>query len=113
PFSSITPEYEGGESMMHFRVRIGMFIEELIEKHRDQVVVAVCHGGVIELSFDHIFNIGPFRRCEVWSKNTGIAHFEYVEHPQREMWRLHYHSRVEHLADLRKTAVIAKDARVK
>lgn len=113
PFSSITPDYEGGESMMHFRVRIGMFIEELIEKHRGQVVVAVCHGGVIELTFDHIFNIGPFRRCEVWSKNTGIAHFEYVEHPQREMWRLYYHSRVEHLANLRETAVIAKDARIK
>ncbi|GAB4273729.1 MAG: histidine phosphatase family protein [Candidatus Promineifilaceae bacterium] len=113
PFSSITPEQEGGESMMHFRVRIGMFIEELVEKHRSEVVVAVCHGGVIELTFDHIFNIGPFRRCEVWSKNTGIAYFEYVEHPQREMWRLHYHSRVEHLANLRKTAVIAKDARTK
>lgn len=113
PFSSITPDHEGGESMMHFRVRIGMFIEELIEKHRGEIVVAVCHGGVIELTFDHIFNIGPFRRCEVWSKNTGIAHFEYVEHPQREMWRLYYHSRVEHLADLRETAVATKDARVK
>ena len=100
PFNSITPARENGESLMHFRVRIGHFIEELLEKHRQQTVVAVCHGGVIELTYDHLFNIGPFRRCEVWSQNTGVAHFEYVEHPNREVWRLYYHSRVEHLAGL-------------
>lgn len=93
PFASITPDREGGESLMHFRVRVGSFIENMIELHRDQVVVAVCHGGVIELALDHIFNVGPFRRCEVWCKNTGVTRFEYVEHPRREMWRLHYHSR--------------------
>ncbi|MCP4359690.1 MAG: histidine phosphatase family protein [Chloroflexi bacterium] len=103
PFATITPTRELGESLMHFRVRVGHFIEELIEKHREQIVVAVCHGGVIELAFDHMFNIGPFRRCEVWSKNTGIAHFEYVEHPSRETWRLHYHGCVEHLQDLVRT----------
>lgn len=112
PFSAITPDYEQGESLMHFRVRLGHFLEEMIEKHRDQVVVAVCHGGVIELTYDHVFNIGPFRRCEVLSKNTGIAHFEYVEHPRREMWRLYYHSRVDHLANLTQPAPAAdKDAR--
>jgi probable phosphoglycerate mutase len=100
PFATITPERDFGESLMHFRVRIGNFIEELIEKHREKTVVAVCHGGVIELAFDHMFNIGPFRRCEVWSKNTSIAYFEYVEHPSREAWRLHYHGHVEHLQDV-------------
>ena len=103
PFESITPERPAGESLMHFRVRIGSFIEEIISRHRDEVVPAVCHGGVIELAFDHMFNIGPFRRCEVWCKNTGICYFEYVEHPLRESWRLHFHSRVEHLAALEQT----------
>jgi 2,3-bisphosphoglycerate-dependent phosphoglycerate mutase len=104
PFSSITPDRQSGESLMHFRVRVGGFLEELVEKHRKETVVAVCHGGVIELTYDHVFNIGPWRRCEVWSKNTGIAHFEYVEHPLRETWRLYYHSRVEHLAGIVKPA---------
>jgi len=104
PFASVTPAREGGESLMHFRTRIGSFVEDMIEKHRDQVVVAVCHGGVIELTFDHIFNIGPWRRCEVWCKNTGITRFEYVEHPRREMWRLHYHSRGDHLRGLESAA---------
>ncbi len=97
PFASVTPAREGGESLMHFRTRVGAFIENMIERHRDQTVVAVCHGGVIDLIFDHIFNIGPFRRCEVWCKNTGVTRFEYVEHPRRETWRLHYHSRSDHL----------------
>ncbi len=97
PFASVTPAREGGESLMHFRTRIGSFIEDMIELHREQVVVAVCHGGVIEMAFDHIFNTGAFRRCEVWCKNTGITRFEYVEHPRREAWRLHYHSRADHL----------------
>ena len=103
PFNNITPDYKGGESIMHFRIRIGDFIEECIQKHRSETVVAVCHGGVIELAFDHMFNIGPWRRCEVWNKNTGITHFEYVEHPNREVWRLYYQSKVEHLINLPKT----------
>lgn len=100
PFSPVTPIVQGGETMMHFRTRIGLFIEELVERHTEQVVVAVCHGGVVELTFDHVFNIGAFRRCEVWDYNTGITHFEYVNHPRRETWRLHYHNRVDHLRHL-------------
>ena len=103
PFSSITPGREGGESMMHFRVRIGHFVEELLEKHREQTVVVVCHGGVIELTYDHLFNIGPWRRAEVWTQNTGITHFHHVEHPTREAWRLYYHSKTEHLIRLKKS----------
>ncbi|MER2597907.1 MAG: histidine phosphatase family protein [Caldilineales bacterium] len=97
PFTTITPSVEGGEALMHFRARVGAFIEEAVLQHRHQVVVAVCHGGVIEASFDHMFNVGPWRRAEVWNHNTGITHFEYVEIPRRETWRLHFQNRVEHL----------------
>lgn len=104
PFTSITPARDGGESLMHFRVRLGRFIEEIVTKHKGEVVAAICHGGVIELTFDHVFNIGPWRRCEAWTKNTGITRFEYVEIPGREVWRLYYHSRAEHLVQLEKAA---------
>jgi probable phosphoglycerate mutase len=97
PFANIVPLAEGGESLMHFRTRVGLFIEEMVERHRDQVVLAACHGGVVEAAFGHIFNIGPWQRCEVWEHNTGVTCFEYVGHPQREAWRLHYHNRVDHL----------------
>jgi probable phosphoglycerate mutase len=86
------------ETLMHFRARVGLFIEELVEKHHKQIVLVICHGGVIEFAFDHIFNIGPWRRCEVWTHNTGITHFAFVEHPGREVWRLISHDRIDHLA---------------
>ena len=86
---------------MHFRTRVGLFVEEMTDRHHGQAVMAVCHGGVVDAVFDHIFNVGPWRRCEVWSKNTGITHFEYVELPLRETWRLYFQSRVEHLVDIK------------
>jgi probable phosphoglycerate mutase len=97
PFSPVVMQEELGETYMHFRTRVGLFIEQLVAAHREQTVLVVCHGGVVEASFDHIFNIGPWRRCEVWDHNTAISHFEYVEHPGREVWRLHAHNRTEHL----------------
>jgi broad specificity phosphatase PhoE len=100
PFSPLILDQEGAETFMHFRTRIGLFIEEIAELHPRQTVVVVCHGGVVECAFDHIFNIGPWRRCEVWAHNTALTHFEFVEHPGREVWRLHYHNRIEHLQPL-------------
>jgi broad specificity phosphatase PhoE len=57
----------------------------------------VCHGGVIEAVFDHVFNIGPWQRSQIWTRNTAVSLFEYVEIPRRETWRLHFHDRTEHL----------------
>jgi broad specificity phosphatase PhoE len=100
PFATVTPVVEKGETFIHFRARVGLFIEELAERHPKETIFAVCHGGVIDAAFDHIFNIGPWRRCEVWNANTGVTYFEHVEHPRRETWRLHYNNRVTHLQRL-------------
>ncbi|MDQ4075922.1 MAG: histidine phosphatase family protein [Chloroflexota bacterium] len=100
PFSPITPEVEHGETFMHFRTRVGMFIEDLVQRHENETVVVVCHGGVLESAFDHIFNVGPWRRAEVWMHNTAVTHFEYIAIPRRETWRLHFHNRVDHLLEL-------------
>lgn len=98
PFSPTMHDAETSETYMHTRVRVGLFIEELVERHRGEHVLVVCHGGVIDCAFDHVFNVGPWRRCEMWTNNTGVTHFEYVEHPGREVWRLHYYNRIEHLS---------------
>ncbi len=103
PFTPISGKGDNGESFMHFRARVGHFIEEIAAKHQGKRVVTVCHGGVIESAFHHIYNMGPWVRCEVCTHNTGITHFEYVEHPGREQWRLHFHSRIEHLKDVQAT----------
>lgn len=96
PFSQIAKR-DDSESMMHFKTRVGSFIESMLENHADQTVVVVCHGGVLDMVIDYAFNVGPYRRCELWTANTGITHFEYIAHPGRELWRLHFQNRVEHL----------------
>ncbi len=101
PFASVMSVEAMGESYMHFRTRVGSFIEEIAAAHRGQTLLVVCHGGVVDAAFDHIFNVGPWRRCEVWDHNTALTCFEYVEHPGREVWRLHFHNRVEHLVDVK------------
>lgn len=100
PFASITPAIEDGESLMNFRARVGAVIEELVVRHRAQTVLVISHSRVIELVFDHIFNIGPWRRCEIAVHNTAVSSFEQIELPNRETWRLHFHNRIDHLAQI-------------
>jgi probable phosphoglycerate mutase len=97
PFASIFPRREGGETYMHFRTRVGMFLEALIQRESERRVIAVCHGGVIEATFDHVFNVGAYRRCETLNHNTSMTHLEYTGRVEREPWRLHYHNRIDHL----------------
>ena len=97
PFAPTMLDCTNAESWMHFRTRVGSFLEEMSGSHREQTVLVVCHGGVIEAALQHIFNVGPWQRCEVWSSNTAVTHFQLVEHPDREVWRLHSHNRTDHL----------------
>jgi broad specificity phosphatase PhoE len=97
-----SPISSDGESWMLFRVRVSTFLDDLLERHTiqpDQKVAVICHGGVIDATYDYIFNVGPHRRVEVWTHNTGIVHWEYFPDTGREIWRLHGHDLVHHLAD--------------
>ncbi|MCZ7538660.1 MAG: histidine phosphatase family protein [Anaerolineae bacterium] len=95
------PISENGESWILFRVRVGTFLDDILARHGDgdpeTTVVVVCHGGVIDATFDYIFNVGAQRRVEVWTHNTGIVHWEYAPDSGREPWRLHAHGMVHHL----------------
>lgn len=100
PFAPAVLPNEFSETYMHFRTRVGLFVEDMADRHRGQKIIAVCHGGVIDAIFDHVFNVGPWRRCEIWTHNTGLTHFEQIEHAGREVWRLHCHDSIEHLAGI-------------
>jgi broad specificity phosphatase PhoE len=106
PFASVTPGVEWGESLMHFRTRVGAFLEELRVDRAGQQVVAVTHGGVIDAVFDHVFNVGPWRHCQVWTSNASVTQVELLDdtsaghgmaHGGPERWRLHRHNDVGHL----------------
>ena len=100
PFMSITPGIDNAETLLHFRARIGLFLQDIVNAHIDEVVMVVCHGFVIDTFVDLAFNVGPYRSTEVWSSNTGISHLQLVNHPGRERWRLHAVNRIEHLAGI-------------
>ena len=97
PFDPISVNVPGGETFVHFRARISIFVEQLLKRHAKQTVLVVCHGGVIEVAFDYCFNIGNWRHTEIRTNNSGVTYFEHINHPDRERWRLHYHNRLEHL----------------
>ncbi|MEZ4664715.1 MAG: histidine phosphatase family protein [Caldilineaceae bacterium] len=84
---------------MHFRT-VGAFVEDLLARHQQQTVLVITYNRVIELVFDHMFNIGPWRRCEIAVQHTAITHFEQINLPRREHWRLHCHNCIEHLAQV-------------
>jgi 2,3-bisphosphoglycerate-dependent phosphoglycerate mutase len=88
---------DDGESWMHFRIRLGKFIDELLTNHIDKTVYVVAHGGVVSAMFDNIFNVGPYRRGMVDTINTAWTHFEYRPELGHEPWILFSHNRIDHL----------------
>lgn len=97
PFTPITDAVANGENITHFRTRIGMFLEEMIEKHPEETILAVAHGGVINAMVDVIFNVGFYRRCDIAIGFTGLTRFRYFPEPKREPWRLYYLGQTTHL----------------
>lgn len=97
PFIQRGLDVDNGESWMHFRIRLGQFLDEVIIKHMAETVYVVAHGGVISAMFDNIFNVGPYRRGMVDTRNTAWTHFEYRPELGREPWILFSHNRVDHL----------------
>ena len=97
PFVSVTDDVENPESWMHFRIRVGEFLHELIDKHLGQTVYVVAHGGVIAATFDTVFNVGSYKQCSIDTINTGWARFIYDPENSLYDWKLRDHNRVDHL----------------
>ena len=97
PFVPIVTDVENAESWMHFRTRVGDFIHDLSYKHKGELVYVVAHGGVIDVMFDIVFNIGLYRQCSTRSDNTSWTRFQFRADKSFTMWILHDHNRVDHL----------------
>jgi len=99
PFVPRCSDIEGAESWMHFRTRVGQFMDDMVAAYHGQRVYVVAHGGVISAIFDNIFNVGPYRRADVHNYNTSWSRFEYRNKHDREQWLLWEHNRTDHLRD--------------
>ena len=75
PFRPFSP---GGESWADFLFRAGGALTRLVDRHPEETVVAVCHGGVLEASFYLAFGLsGTGHRVAFSPLNTSITHWRH------------------------------------
>ena len=92
PFHEFAP---GGESWAGFLARVGAALHALVRRHRDQTVVAITHGGVIECSMMVAFGLGAtFTHFAFDLANTGVTHWRH----RNQQWTLVGFNDAHHLA---------------
>jgi broad specificity phosphatase PhoE len=97
PFREFSP---GGESWATFLVRAGRALANLVARHEDQTVVAVCHGGVLEVSFHLAFGVGGTgNKVRFAPLNASITHWRHQRSTDhRSEWELVTFNDAGHLA---------------
>lgn len=97
PYQPFSPH---GESWATFLLRAESALLDLVTRHEDQTVVAVCHGGVLEASFYLAFGLGPSaRRVAFDPLNTSITHWRHRRGEEGESrWTLVTFNDAGHLA---------------
>jgi 2,3-bisphosphoglycerate-dependent phosphoglycerate mutase len=80
----------GGESLLGFHERCREAIERTVARHPEELVVVVCHGGVIEQAMKIYQGVGPEVRLRPRIENCSMTEIEF-----RESWRrlLRYNDR--------------------
>lgn len=63
----------GGENIASFRKRVIAVFDEIRNKHRDENVLAVTHGGVISIYLVHLLGMNPDYIWRIPLKNTAIT----------------------------------------
>jgi broad specificity phosphatase PhoE len=74
PFAINVP---GGESLMGFFERCVLAIERIVERHRNELVVMVVHGGFIEQAMKHYQGLSGEVRLRPRIENCSMTEFEY------------------------------------
>jgi probable phosphoglycerate mutase len=100
PFVPVMHDAADSETFTHFRTRVGLFMDAMLQRPSTDIILVVCHGGVINAVFDFVFNVGMFRSCDIWNLNTAVTHFEYDTAVGHQPWKLHFQGRTEHLNGL-------------
>ncbi|NTV99876.1 MAG: histidine phosphatase family protein [Oscillochloris sp.] len=99
PLRPIAP---GGESWGSFTLRVAQALTRITREHAGKTIVIVCHGGVIDTSFIHFFQMPSLvlPATDFHTRNTSITHWEYVNRRKRSLWRINSYNDVEHLHDI-------------
>jgi broad specificity phosphatase PhoE len=97
PFRPFSP---GGESWATFLLRAEAALHDLVDRHAEQTVVAVCHAGVLEASFCVAFGQdASAQRVAFEPLNTSITHWRHRRGTHGEdAWTLVTFNDARHLA---------------
>lgn len=82
PFGTTFP---GGETLASFHHRVGATLHEVLQRHRGDTVMIVCHGGVIDFVMRFALRTPPTGVFELHTTNASITELVMVA-PGR--WRL-------------------------
>ncbi|MFV9505366.1 MAG: histidine phosphatase family protein [Oscillochloridaceae bacterium umkhey_bin13] len=99
PLREIAP---GGDSWGSFMLRVGRALTRITTEHAGKTIVVVCHGGVIDGSFIHFFQMPSLivPPTDFHTRNTSLTHWEQLERRGRLMWRLNSYNDIAHLHDI-------------
>jgi len=94
----------GSESWASFGERIERAFARITEAHKNETVVVVCHGGVIEHAF-HLWGLPTIDGVQIEIFNTGITEFYWGDpwpwhQPAEPGWRLVRHNDASHMLGL-------------
>jgi broad specificity phosphatase PhoE len=109
PYRAFSP---GGESWATFLARAGTALAGLVDRYRDQTVVAVCHAGIVEASFALAFGMGASgNRVDCAPLNTSLTHWRHHVAPVGEpQWTLVSFNDAGHLTGSASPASPVQDA---
>jgi 2,3-bisphosphoglycerate-dependent phosphoglycerate mutase len=96
PYRPLAP---GGESFAVFQLRVGRTLARLVVEHDGGVVVAVCHGGVIDGSLRIGFGLAWHAgwRAIAEPANTSLTEWECSTEREPRQWRLVRYNDAAHL----------------
>lgn len=92
--------FEGGETLAAFQYRSALAVRRLVAKHREETVMVVCHGGVIDIVLRSLLGLPMFGSFYLYTANTSLT--ELLRPPVSDgeplgMWHLLRYNDAAHL----------------
>lgn len=97
PYLPLSP---GGESAAEFHLRAGRALARIVEQHRGETVMVVCHGGVIDVAFRDLLDLPRHGGFDLWTLNTSLTELVLRAVDESWRWRLVRYNDAAHLAGL-------------
>ncbi len=100
PFARWAP---GCENWLEFCIRAASALNRIVREQDGKTIVAVCHGGIIEVSLSLFFGLSgpPLQRLNVNTGHTSITHWQKVPPPPGFLsdWLLERYNDCNHLIE--------------